>query len=75
MEAVLATLAVVLLMVGALTLLARSWPRSSRLGGYRAWTRGGSPDRPAQDQERGDAVREDDDVRWHWGAPDGKRDG
>jgi hypothetical protein len=74
MEAVLATLAVVLLMIGALALLARSWPRSSHLGGYRAWTHAGSPDRPAQAQERGDIAREDDDVRWHWVAPDDERD-
>jgi hypothetical protein len=75
MEAVLATFAVVLLMIGALALLARSWPRSSRLGGYRAWTHARPSDRPAQAQERGEAVREDDDVRWHWDAPDGRRDG
>ncbi len=75
MEAVLATFAIVLLMIGALALLARSWPRSSRLGGYRAWTRAGASDRPAQAQERGESAREDDDVRWHWDARDRERDG
>ena len=36
MEALLLTLGVILLMVGTLVLLARTWPRSSRLGGFRA---------------------------------------
>jgi hypothetical protein len=68
MEALLLTLGVVLLMVGTLVLLSRTWPRSSRLGGFRAGrgagheaghgTEGGS--------DPGAAVPEDDDARWHW---------
>jgi hypothetical protein len=63
MEALAATLAVVLLMVGALALMARTWPRSSRLGGYRARGKDGSS---ATDEMPGDARREDDDARWNW---------
>lgn len=67
MEALLATLLVLLLMGAALLVLARGWPRSSRLGGYRARTHGddGGPGSPA-DQEQGKADREDDDARWKW---------
>jgi hypothetical protein len=69
-EALLATLALLLVIVGGLMLLARVWPRSSRLGGYRGWKGSGS-DRPsAQAQERGEAIREDDDGRWHWRDPE-----
>ena len=72
MEAILETLAMVLLMLGALFLLARSWPRSSRRTGYRTWMRDASRDTQSEAQERGEANREDDDVHWHW--PD-TRDG
>jgi hypothetical protein len=62
-EALAATLVLILVMAIAIALLGRSWPRSSRLGGYRA--RGG--DEPtAGDQERGSAEREDDDTHWKW---------
>jgi hypothetical protein len=64
MEALAATLAVVLLMVGALALVARTWPRSSRLGGYRA--RGEDGSTPAEGTP-GDVRREDDDAHWDWG--------
>jgi hypothetical protein len=63
MEALAATLAVVLLMVGALALMARTWPRSSRLGGYRARAKDGSA---ATDETPGVAGREDDDAHWNW---------
>ena len=53
MEALLLTLGVVLLMVGTLVLLSRTWPRSSRLGGFRAGRgagheAGGDSGRPAR---------------------------
>jgi hypothetical protein len=65
MEALLATVLLLLIMGAALLLLARGWPRSSRLGGYRARTQG--RDAPtAADEEAGRANREDDDVHWHW---------
>ena len=50
-------------MVLAVVLLGRSWPRSSRLGGYRTRDR----DEPtAPDEERGSAERENDDTHWNW---------
>ena len=55
---------VLLLVIGLVLLpLARSWVRSSRVGGYRT-THG--PD----GVEHGPKVPEDDDTRWHW--PDAK---
>ena len=70
MEGLIATLLVVTLMGGALIVLARGWPRSSRLGGYRARTARGSAGSPAREQEQGVAMREDDDARWQWDRPD-----
>ena len=63
MEAVLATLAVAALMLVALVLLAASWPRSSRLGGYRSWRGGRESDARSDDTVGG--TREDDDA-WRW---------
>ena len=63
MEALAATLAVIIGMVAALALVAKTWPRTSRLGGYRARNK---HDPTAQDQERGGADREDDDAHWNW---------
>ena len=63
MEALVATLAVVLLMIGALALVAKTWPRSSRLGGYRAREQDGST---ATDETPRDTQREDDDAHWNW---------
>ena len=63
MEALLATLAVLIVVVLALVLLSRTWVRSSKFGGYRATH---EPD----GLERGAQVPEDVDVRWYWG--DGK---
>ncbi len=66
MEALLATIVLFLLMGAALVVLARGWPRTSRLGGYRARTRdrGGPPS--AADEERGRVNHEDDDTHWNW---------
>jgi len=57
-DAVLLTIAMAGLMVLVLGLVARSWPRSSRLGGYRASGDASGPGEPP--------VREDDDARWQW---------
>ena len=64
MEALLLTLGVVLLMVGTLVLLSRTWPRSSRLGGFRAGRGAGHGAEGGSDP--GAAVPEDDDARWQW---------
>jgi hypothetical protein len=62
-EALAATLVLILVMAIAIALLGRSWPRSSRLGGYRLRGR----DEPsAADQERTGSGREDDDTNWKW---------
>lgn len=69
MDAWLATVAVILVMIVAMVLLARSWPRSSRSGGYRAGRgagHGSSADGGAEP-----APAEDDDTRWEWPAGDG----
>ena len=63
MEAVLATVALLSLLVLALVMLSRTWVRSSRLGGYRA-THG--TDERTDEPEQGPQVPEDDDARWHW---------
>jgi hypothetical protein len=76
MEALLFTLGVVVVMVLVLALLARSWPRTSGLGGYRAG-RGAGHDAGASSTDAGaeaGGVQEDDDARWQWhdrdeGAP------
>ena len=66
MEALLLTAAVVGAMVLALVLLGRTWPRSSRAGGFRA---GKGAGRDAPDPGVAGGAREDDDVHWSW--PDG----
>ena len=58
MEALLLTIAMAALMVVVLALVARSWPRSSGLGGYRTRTPAAGDPRPP--------VREDDDAQWNW---------
>lgn len=61
MEALLLTGAMLGLMVLALVLLARFWPRSSRRTGYRISGQDGQdPNAPT--------VPEDDDARWRWKA-------
>jgi hypothetical protein len=69
MEGLLLTALLIGGMVLALALLGRTWPRSSRLGGYRA--RQGSADSAGPD-EPGPLPPEDDDARWRWTPP---RDG
>ena len=59
MDALLATVALLIVMVLALVLLSRAWVRSSRVGGYRAAHR-------ADGIEEGAQVPEDDDARWQW---------
>jgi hypothetical protein len=58
-EAVLFTVAMFGLMTGALLLVVRFWPRSSRRTGYRI---------SGQDASAGEGppVPEDDDARWNW---------
>ena len=58
-ESILLAGVLLLVIVLALVVLARSWVRSSRVGGYRM-THG--PD----GVEDGPKVPEDDDTRWHW---------
>jgi hypothetical protein len=63
---ILFTAGLIGLMVLALVVLGRTWPRSSRLGGFRAG-RGAGHDTsgsPRDADARGD--QEDDDVRWDW---------
>ena len=64
MEALLFTIALLAVVAGALVVLARSWPRSSRLGGYRAGRGAGRDEAGGQAGE--DHVAEDDDVHWRW---------
>jgi hypothetical protein len=63
MEGLVFTLVVVALMVVAIVVLGRSWPRSSRIGGYRAKRDGGAPAASGEPP-----VREDDDAGWNWAA-------
>lgn len=58
MEALLTTVALGVLIVAILIVLARSWPRSSQLGGYHVAGGAGQADEPQ--------VREDDEAHWHW---------
>lgn len=69
MEAIVATVVALVLMLAALIVLGRSWPSSSRRTGFRVWMRDRSRDSLAEAQERGDVDREDDDSHWHWDAP------
>jgi hypothetical protein len=67
MEALLMTAALVGLMIGALVLLGRSWPRSSRLGGFRAGRGAGHDSASGPDADAG--AHEDDDAHWRWTDP------
>lgn len=58
MEALLTTVALGVLIVAFLIVLARSWPRSSHLGGYHVAGGAGPADEPQ--------VREDDEAHWNW---------
>lgn len=70
MEAVIATVLALVLMLAALIVLARSWPGSSKRTGYRVWMRDRSRDSLTEAQERGDVIREDDDSHWRWDPPE-----
>jgi hypothetical protein len=59
MAAVLLTLGMFALIAGALVVLARFWPRSSRRTGYRISGRDSAPGETPP-------VPEDDDTRWDW---------
>lgn len=74
MESILLTLLVFVLMGSALIILGRGWPRSSRLGGYRARSRDASATSPSREQETGQGIHEDDDARWSWGNRDDRGD-
>jgi len=63
-EGLLLTVVLAFVMLAAIVLLGRSWPRSSRIGGYRARRDGGAPAAAEP------PVREDDDVRWDWTGDD-----
>jgi len=69
MDALLMTAALIGLMIGALVLLGRTWPRSSRLGGYRAG-RGAGHEAGDGDAGAEAGVPEDDDAHWRWSDPD-----
>ena len=62
MDAILLTGGLLLLMLGALLVLAKTWPRSSRRTGYRLDHPGERPGYPSRQEE--------DEVRFHF--PDGK---
>jgi hypothetical protein len=55
----------VVVIVVALTFLARSWPRSSRDVGFRLWTR-------RQEDWQDPVIREDEDAHWDWPAGPGE---
>lgn len=59
-----APIALIALMLLALVLLAKTWPRSSHAGGYGA-TRDGAG---GPSLGTGPTVREDDDAHWNWRA-------
>jgi hypothetical protein len=59
MEALLLTIAMLGLMVVALALVARFWPRSSSRTGYRI----SGQDSQARDEP---TAPEDDDAHWNW---------
>ena len=69
MDALLLTAALIGLMIGALVLLGRTWPRSSRLGGYRAG-RGAGHEAGSGDADADSGVPEDDDAHWRWSHRD-----
>ena len=68
MDALLMTAALIGLMILALVVLGRTWPRSSRLGGYRAGRGAGHETGGDPGAEAG--VPEDDDAHWRWSDPD-----
>jgi hypothetical protein len=67
MDALLMTAALIGLMILALVVLGRTWPRSSRLGGYRAGR--GAGHETGGDPGADAGVPEDDDAHWRWTDP------
>ncbi len=63
MEALLMTVGLIIVMVAALVLLGRTWPRSSRRTGFRVSRQDGS-DPAAPESQR--PAPEDDEVHWRW---------
>jgi hypothetical protein len=63
---VLFTVGMLVLMAGAIVVLGRVWPRSSRGGGYRAGRGYGAGN--AGSGATGPVVAETDDAGWRWGA-------
>jgi hypothetical protein len=53
-EALVATVALLVLIAAALAVLGRSWPSSSRRGGFRTWMRSGSSDGESSDSGSSD---------------------
>ena len=75
MEAILLTLVLVVAILAGLAVMARGWPSSSRLGGFRAWIGPDSKDRAGLSGERGEQEREDDDETWRWDDDQGRPPG
>ncbi len=72
MEGLLLTLAMLGLMVLALVIVGRVWPRTSRFGGYRAGRGAGAGDDStrAHDPDVEPGQPEDDDAHWRWPGDD-----
>jgi len=75
MEAVVLTVALIALMIGGFALMARSWPRTSRLGGFRARSGARRSDDPSLTADAGRAPQEDDEVHWRWRSGRGDEPG
>ena len=77
MEAAIATVAMLLVILGALAVLAENWPHSYRRGGFglsrgrgRQPATGDHDGADERDTEAGLSAHEDDDFRWPWREPD-----
>ncbi len=69
MEAIVATIALVALILAGLVVLAGGWPRSSPLGGFGTWMGRGDDEDLSLEEERG-ARNHEDDAGWRWDAAD-----
>ncbi len=67
MEALLTTVGLLVVIALGLVLLARTWPRSSRGGGYHAWSQGGDPGSPESGATDERAQRGDAEGHWPTG--------